>query len=717
VSLSTQVLIGFVTGIAAGIFLGELAEVFITPGNIFVMLLQMTVLPYMAVSLISGLGRLTLADARAILLRGGAVLVLLWVISLLAVLAIPLAFPTWESAAFFSTSLVEAAEPIDFLRLYIPANPFYSMANSLVPAMVLFCILLGVALIGLERKGPIVEAFDTLAEALMVVTGYVARLAPLGVFALAAQAAGTMHLEDLERIQVYLATYAALSLLLGLWVLPGIVTSLTPLSYRDVIGRTRDALITAFATGNLLIVLPILIQECKRMLEEVTGLEGDALAPVDVIVPASYNFPSAGKLLSLGFVPFAAWFVGADLTPGEYPGFLATGFVSFFGQTVTAIPFLLEYQQLPSDMFYLFATVDVIASRFGVMLAGVHTIAIAIVGTCAVQGRAEIRWKQLGRFLALSALLLFATVGGLRLLFGITMENEYTRDQVVANMHLSRDADANVVLHREPPPPALPEYVQLPALKRIRALGRIRVGYLPSNLPYSHFNARGDLVGFDVEMAHKLARELGVTLELVPVDAERLREHLDKAYCDVVMSGIEVTVERSEQLVFSQPYVRENLALLVREYRRSEFQSLEMIRDQEGLRVGVRVEPYYLHILEKEMPDAKLIPVDSFEAFFDAEKKGELDALVTTAETGSAWSLFYPRYKVVVPKPRTIQVPLAYPVAMRSSELVRLIDVWIDLKRNDGTIQQNFDYWIRGLDAEERPPRWSVVRDVLGWVD
>ena len=116
-SLSTQVLIGFLLGIAAGIFLGELAEAFRVGGDIFVMLLQMTVLPYMAVSLVSGLGRLTLAEARAILLRGGAVMVLLWVISLLAVIAIPLTFPTWDSAAFFSTSLVERPEPIDFLRL------------------------------------------------------------------------------------------------------------------------------------------------------------------------------------------------------------------------------------------------------------------------------------------------------------------------------------------------------------------------------------------------------------------------------------------------------------------------------------------------------------------------------------------------------------------------------------------------------------------------
>jgi Na+/H+-dicarboxylate symporter len=65
---------------------------------------------------------------------------------------IPLAFPQVENASFFSSSLIEHRPPFNFVDLYIPSNPFYSLANNIVPAVVLFSVLLGVALIGVERK-------------------------------------------------------------------------------------------------------------------------------------------------------------------------------------------------------------------------------------------------------------------------------------------------------------------------------------------------------------------------------------------------------------------------------------------------------------------------------------------------------------------------------------------------------------------------------------
>ncbi len=714
-SLSTQVLIGLVLGIFAGVFLGEYAAHLQIAGDVFIMLLQMTVVPYMTVSLIAGVGRLGYDDARSILLRGGTVLLVLWGLSLAIVLALPLAFPSWESAAFFSTTLVEEAPPIDFLSLYIPANPFYSLANTLVPAVVLFSIALGVALIGTEGKGPIISNLEVIADALMKVTGFVARLAPYGVFALTTAAAGTMDLEDIGRIEVYLVTYSLVALLMTFWLLPGLVTVLTPLQYRDIVGRTRDAMVTAFATGNLLIILPILAEESKQLLEEAFALDRTATSSIDVLVPASYNFPSAGKLLSLSFVPFAAWFLGSDLTLAQYPNFVITGFVSFFGQTVTAVPFLLEMLQLPSDMFHLFVTVDVIASRFGVTLAAMHTLTIALLGTCAIRGTLRIQWRRLGRFFGISALIFVGGLAGARGFFELTLENAYRRDEILAGMHLLR-SDQPATVHPEPPEAPPVELAEMSALQRIRALGSIRVGYLPQNLPWSHFNRAGELAGFDVEMAQGLARDLKVGLEFVPVDPEHLAEALDSAYCDVVMSGIEVTVDRAAELSFTTPYVTETLAVIVRDHRRSEFDEPAKIAAMKAPSLAVRNERYYLERLADYLPRADLVPVDSFLDFFDAPE-GKYDALVTTAETGSAWTLLYPSFSVVVPRGRRTEVPLAYAVSRSSPGLLQLLNTWIGLKRSDGSVERAYDYWLRGLNAEQAEPRWSIIRNVLGWVE
>ena len=44
-------------------------------------------------------------------------------------------------------------------------------------------------------------------------------------------------------------------------------------------------------------------------------------------------------------------------------------------------------------------------------------------------------------------------------------------------------------------------------------------------------------------------------------------------------------------------------------------------------------------------------------------------------------------------------------------------DAWLRLKRGDGTLDQLYEHWILGQGAQDREPRWSVIRNVLGWVD
>ena len=90
-SLASQVLIGLVLGIAAGIFLGDLAGALDLVGRAFILLLQMAVLPFVLVSLVGGLGRLEAARALAIARSGGLVLVGLWAIVMAVVLAFPIA--------------------------------------------------------------------------------------------------------------------------------------------------------------------------------------------------------------------------------------------------------------------------------------------------------------------------------------------------------------------------------------------------------------------------------------------------------------------------------------------------------------------------------------------------------------------------------------------------------------------------------------------------
>ena len=92
-----------------------------------------------------------------------------------------------------------------------------------------------------------------------------------------------------------------------------------------------------------------------------------------------------------------------------------------------------------------------------------------------------------------------------------------------------------------------------------------------------------------------------------------------------------------------------------------------------------------------------------------------LDGLVFAAERGSAWTLMYPKFSVVIPEPDLVKVPLAYPIGGGDQVFVRFINTWIELKRKDGTLDGLYKYWILGQEAVPKQPRWSIIRNVLHW--
>lgn len=96
-------------------------------------------------------------------------------------------------------------------------------------------------------------------------------------------------------------------------------------------------------------------------------------------------------------------------------------------------------------------------------------------------------------------------------------------------------------------------------------------------------------------------------------------------------------------------------------------------------------------------------------------KGEELDAFLYAAEAGSARSLLYPAYTVAIPQPGVLKGPVAYQLPRGDRELVDFINIWVELKKRDGTIAALYDYWVLGKNAVPRQPRWSVIRNVLHW--
>jgi ABC-type amino acid transport substrate-binding protein len=219
-------------------------------------------------------------------------------------------------------------------------------------------------------------------------------------------------------------------------------------------------------------------------------------------------------------------------------------------------------------------------------------------------------------------------------------------------------------------------------------------------------------------MAQLLARDLGVKLEFVEMqDAPAWQDLLARGRIDLAMTGMVVTPERAGAMLFSHPYLDETFAFVVKDHLREEFSSWAKIRDRGAFPVTIPDSPYYIDRVKARAPALQLLVIDSLKQIEQGLRAGSLDAVVLPAERGSVLTLLYPKYTVVVPEPGVIKVPLAYPVARGDQNFVSFLNSWIELKRKDGTIDTLYGHWILGKQAGKQEPRWSVIRNVLGWLD
>jgi hypothetical protein len=110
------------------------------------------------------------------------------------------------------------------------------------------------------------------------------------------------------------------------------------------------------------------------------------------------------------------------------------GLLACFGSLNTAIPFLLDLARLPADLFQPFVVAGVLNGRLGSMAAAMHTLTIAILGTCLITGKVKFERPRLVRYFATSLLLSGAFLVGARLFLAQVLPNPATREQMLASI-------------------------------------------------------------------------------------------------------------------------------------------------------------------------------------------------------------------------------------------------------------------------------------------
>lgn len=102
------------------------------------------------------------------------------------------------------------------------------------------------------------------------------------------------------------------------------------------------------------------------------------------------------------------------------------------------------------------------------------------------------------------------------------------------------------------------------SLKEVQASGELKIGLEGDWQPFSYHDEDDNLVGYDVEVATKVAEKLGVKAVVTEGPWDGLLTGLDTGVYDVVVNGVDVTPERSETFDFTDAYAYDHIDLVVK---------------------------------------------------------------------------------------------------------------------------------------------------------
>ena len=201
--------------------------------------------------------------------------------------------------------------------------------------------------------------------------------------------------------------------------------------------------------------------------------------------------------------------MGTPLSVGQYPAYASVGALVAFGSMNVAIPFILNFFALPSDLFQLYVLGSVITSRLATALAAMHGVVVCLLGAVAITG--GLRIKPIARAAGFSIAVTAVVTLVLGFILTRVIPYEYTGEDEFVDRSLAGDPVA--AIENEQPVALSSEDLVRPRLAVVRSRGTLRVGYAPNRLPFAYRNNEGGTIGLDADLVNRLARDLGVTLE------------------------------------------------------------------------------------------------------------------------------------------------------------------------------------------------------------
>lgn len=212
---------------------------------------------------------------------------------------------------------------------------------------------------------------------------------------------------------------------------------------------------------------------------------------------------------------------------------------------------------------------------------------------------------------------------------------------------------------------------------------------MSADFPPYEFHIKNDkgedeIVGFDVEIAKEIAKDLGAELEIKDLKFDTLLNELSSGRVDLVISGLSPTPERAEQIDMSQIYYKAEQAVVTREADKDKFSTMESL---EGAKIGVQ-QGSIQEEMAKEIPNAKLTSLAKINDIIMQLNSNRVDAAILEGPVAESFVKNVKGLVITDAKPVTEDEGYVIGIKKGNQELLDQVNKTLDRLISAGSIDQ-----------------------------
>ena len=161
------------------------------------------------------------------------------------------------------------------------------------------------------------------------------------------------------------------------------------------------------------------------------------------------------------------------------------------------------------------------------------------------------------------------------------------------------------------------------SLQAVLDAGELILGLDTAFPPMGFIDETGEIVGFDIDVAQEVCDRLGVKLVKQSIDWDNKENDLNEGRIDCIWNGLSVTPARAEAMCLSEPYMKNELIIVV-----PGSSVVKGMEDLSGRIVGVQSGSTTQEVLEASafFPDIQVMCFDTMQELLERLKTGDVEA-------------------------------------------------------------------------------------------